>query len=35
MGGGILGNFIAGGNPRDALRVKKAMHMLRRYIEAG
>ena len=35
MGGGILGNFVAGGNPRDAMRVKKAMHLLRRYIEAG
>ncbi len=33
MGGGILGNFIAGGNPKDALRVKKAMHNLRRVVE--
>ena len=33
MGGGILGNFIAGGNPKDALRVKKAMHNLRRLVE--
>ena len=35
MGGGILGNFVAGGNPRDAMRVKKAMHLLRRYVETG
>lgn len=34
MGGGILGSFIAGGNPRDALRVKKAMHMLRKLVES-
>jgi uncharacterized protein YndB with AHSA1/START domain len=33
MGGGILGNFIAGGNPRDALRVKNAMNKLRRLVE--
>jgi uncharacterized protein YndB with AHSA1/START domain len=33
MGGGILGRFVAGGNPRDALRVKKAMHLLRRLVE--
>jgi uncharacterized protein YndB with AHSA1/START domain len=33
MGGGILGSFIAGGNPKDALRVKKAMHNLRRLVE--
>ena len=34
MGGGILGSFIAGGNPRDALRVKKAMHQLRKLVES-
>ncbi len=34
MGGGILGNFIAGGNPKDALRVKKAMHLLRKLVES-
>jgi uncharacterized protein YndB with AHSA1/START domain len=34
MGGGILGEFIAGGNPRDAMRVKKALHLLRRLVES-
>ncbi len=34
MGGGILGNFIAGGNPKDAMRVKKAMHLLRKLVES-
>jgi uncharacterized protein YndB with AHSA1/START domain len=34
MGGGILGNFIAGGNPRDALRVKKATNLLRKLVES-
>ena len=34
MGGGILGRFVAGGNPRDALRVKKAMHLLRKLVES-
>ncbi len=33
MGGGILGNFVAGGNPKDAIRVKKAMHLLRKLVE--
>jgi uncharacterized protein YndB with AHSA1/START domain len=33
-GGGILGSFIAGGNPKDALRVKKSMHNLRRLVES-
>jgi uncharacterized protein YndB with AHSA1/START domain len=33
MGGGILSNFVAGGNPKDVLRVKKAMHSLRRLVE--
>jgi len=34
MGGGILGNFIAGGNPKDTLRVKKSMHLLRKLVES-
>ena len=34
MGGGILGNFLAGGNPKDAMRVKKAMHNLRKVVES-
>lgn len=34
MGGGILSNFVAGGNPKDALRVKKAMHALRKLVES-
>jgi uncharacterized protein YndB with AHSA1/START domain len=34
MGGGILGRFVAGGNPRDMLRVKKAMHLLRKLVES-
>lgn len=34
MGGGILGNFLAGGNPKDAIRVKKAMHLLRKLVES-
>lgn len=34
MGGGILGSFIAGGNPRDALRVKKAVTLLRKLVES-
>ena len=34
MGGGILGNFIAGGNPVDALRVKKAINLLRKLVES-
>jgi len=33
-GGGILGRFVAGGNPKDALRVKKAMLLLRRLVES-
>lgn len=33
MGGGIFSNFIAGGNPKDAIRVKKAMHAFRRLAE--
>lgn len=34
MGGGILGEFIAGGNPKDALRVQKAMHLFRKLVES-
>jgi uncharacterized protein YndB with AHSA1/START domain len=34
MGGGILGNFVAGGNPKDALRVKKATVLLRKLVES-
>lgn len=34
MGGGILGNFLAGGNPKDAIRVKKAVHLLRKHVES-
>ncbi|HOD45541.1 MAG TPA: SRPBCC family protein [Anaerolineaceae bacterium] len=34
VGGGILGNFITGGNPRDMIRVKKAMHALRKLVES-
>ena len=34
MGGGILGSFIAGGNPKDALRVKKAVTLLRKLVES-
>lgn len=34
MGGGILGNFVAGGNPMDTRRVNKAMHMLRKLVES-
>lgn len=34
MGGGLLGAFIAGGNPKDAMRVKKAMHLLRKLVES-
>ena len=35
MGGGILGKFVAGGNPKDTLRVKKAMHNLRKIVESS
>ncbi len=34
MGGGILGNFIAGGNPVDAMKVKKATNLLRKLVES-
>ncbi len=33
-GGGILGNFVTGGNPKDAIRVKKAVHLLRKHVES-
>lgn len=32
-GGGILVNFVTGGNPVDALKVKKAMNLLRKTVE--
>ncbi|MFA7115530.1 MAG: SRPBCC family protein [Candidatus Omnitrophota bacterium] len=32
-GGGILGRFVTGGNPRDMLRVKNATNALRRLVE--
>jgi uncharacterized protein YndB with AHSA1/START domain len=35
MGGGILSNFVAGGNPGDMLRVKKTLHLLRRLVESS
>jgi hypothetical protein len=34
MGGGILANFIAGGNPMDTIRVTKAMNLLRKMVES-
>lgn len=34
MGGGILGKFVAGGNPKDMLRVKNATNKLRRLVES-
>ena len=34
VGGGILGGFVAGGNPKDAMRVKKSMHLLRKLVES-
>ncbi len=34
MGGGILSNFIAGGNPKDTIRVNKAMNLLRKLVES-
>ena len=33
-GGGILGNFVAGGNPADAMRVKKTLHLFRKLVES-
>lgn len=33
-GGGMIGRFITGGNPRDMLRVKNATNALRRLVEA-
>ncbi|HNX46071.1 MAG: SRPBCC family protein [Anaerolineaceae bacterium] len=32
--GGILGRFIAGGNPKDMLRVKNATNALRKAVES-
>jgi len=34
MGGGILSNFVVGGNPRDTMRVNKAMNLLRKLVES-
>jgi len=34
MGGGIIGKFVAGGNPKDMLRVKKAMVLFRKMAES-
>lgn len=34
MGGGIVGRFVAGGNPKDVMRVKKAMVLLRKLVES-
>jgi hypothetical protein len=34
MGGGILGKFVAGGNPKDMLRVKNTTNKLRRLVES-
>ncbi len=33
MGGGILATFVAGGNPKDELRVKNAMDHLKKLVE--
>jgi uncharacterized protein YndB with AHSA1/START domain len=33
-GGGILGNFVMGGNPADMLRVKNATNLLRKLVES-
>ena len=34
MGGGILTNFVVGGNPVDTRRVVKAMNRLRKLVES-
>lgn len=34
MGGGMLASFVAGGNPKDAMRVNKATHLLRQLVES-
>jgi len=34
MGGGILGKFVAGGNPKDMLRVKNTTNKLRKLVES-
>ncbi len=33
-GGGILGRFVTGGNPKDAIQVKKTVHKLRKLVES-
>jgi uncharacterized protein YndB with AHSA1/START domain len=34
IGGGLLGNFIAGGNPKDVMRVNNAMNHLKKLVES-
>jgi len=34
MGGGILSNFLAGGNPKDELRVKNSMDLIKKVVES-
>jgi uncharacterized protein YndB with AHSA1/START domain len=34
MGGGMLANFVAGGNPVDSMRVTKATNRLRKLVES-
>lgn len=34
MGGGIISDFVAGGNPKDTIRVKKSVHALRKTVES-
>ncbi|HEY3343743.1 MAG TPA: SRPBCC family protein [Anaerolineaceae bacterium] len=34
MGGGILSDLVAGGNPADAMRVNKALNLLRKLVES-
>lgn len=35
MGGGILADFVAGGNPRDVLRIKNTLNQFRRVVEGS
>src|SRR5512140_2603617 len=35
MGGGILADFVAGGNPADELRVKHTMDRLKKLVEGS
>jgi uncharacterized protein YndB with AHSA1/START domain len=34
-GGGILGNFVMGGNPADMLQVKNTTNLLRKVVESA